>query len=74
MTRTLRHGSVRVRVVGEDVCMCVYVGGVAACQQGPVCISREAQRGKDLIWRVPQPLFPTICMLHCQEGGERGDL
>ncbi|KAK1897114.1 Chaperone protein HtpG, partial [Dissostichus eleginoides] len=22
----------------------------------------------DLIWRVPQPLFPTICMLHCQEG------
>lgn len=33
------------------------------------------QRGterRDLIWRVPRLLFPTLCMLHCQEGREWG--
>lgn len=51
------------------VCVCLCGGGLLRAKR-VLFASPERQ---DLIWRVPQPLFPTLCMLHCQEGGERGD-
>lgn len=73
MTCTLWHGctgQLGVTVVKEDVfvccCCCMPTGSCLHPHRGP-----EKQ---DLIWRVPLPLFPTLCMLHCQEGGGGGDL
>lgn len=60
-----------VRVVESDVFFFVSVEG-----KGPLIhvnrVLLHLQRGpemRDLIWRVPWLQFPTLCMLHCQEGG-----
>lgn len=78
MTRTLWHGctgSVGARVVKEDVYVSVCGGVVVVV--GLLRANRvlfASPERQDLIWRVPRPLFPTICLLHCQGGGERGEL
>lgn len=37
---------------------------------GPCSHLQRGPERRDVIWRVPRPLFPTLCMVHCQEGGE----
>lgn len=87
MSHGLWHGcsgSAGVRVVWADVYVCVCES-VSACRVGcggsdmpswPCLHLRRGPEKQDLIWRVPWPLFPTICMLHCQErgGAQRGEL
>ena len=50
------------------VCVCVYQ---EAClhMKVAVCSGGLYHLLYDLIWRVPQPPFPTLCMLCCQGPG-----
>lgn len=76
MTHTLWHGctgSVRVRVVEEDVCLCVSVWGgwgAAACQKGPVCVPREA---RSYLARASATVSHTL-YAPLPGGGEREDV
>lgn len=73
-------GSVGVSVAKEDVCVfmtpsvCEYGGwGAAACQEGPVCIGREAQRGKILSGACLGHCFPhSVCSV-ARGWGVRGE-